>query len=275
MNDLIDAHLDWMAREGYSSTSIEDRRQVLTCLNRRLRHGLDDTDSDEITAYLTNPNWSRWTAHTYRAHLSGFYSWGVAEGELIGDPMTAVPKMPNGSRRPKPITPLELAQALQRSGEPYRTGIMLAVGAGLRSSEMAACRREDVTEEFVHVRRGKGGKERWVETCAALWEHVREKPSGLLLRRPYGRPVTGAWLSSHQRRHWVSIGLPQIHWHRLRHTFCTAMLQAGHDALVLRDLMGHASVATTQIYALPAAEQRRNAVAAVDALIRNSAPAGV
>jgi hypothetical protein len=46
------------------------------------------------------------------------------------------------------------------------------------------------------------------------------------------------------------------------------MLQAGHDALVLRDLMGHASVATTQGYAQPLAVQRRNAVAAVDALIR-------
>jgi len=268
MTRLICAHLTWMAEQNYSPTSVKDRARALACAHRRLPRGLDDTDSDEITHYLANPDWSPWTAHTYRAHLAGFYPWAVAAGEVTADPMVAVPRLPNGARRPKPITALELGQALARSGEPYLTAILLAVGAGLRASEMAACRREDVTEEFVHVRRGKGGKERFVETCAALWEHVRNFPPGLLLHRPYGRPVTGVWLSSHQREHWVRVGLPQIHWHRLRHTFCTTMLQAGHDALVLRDLMGHASVATTQIYAQPAAEQRRSAVAAVDNLIR-------
>lgn len=270
MNDLILEHLAWMATQHYSPTSIADRRRALACADRRLPRGLDDTDSDEITAYLDNPEWSPWTAHTYRAHLAVFYAERAAAGAVSADPMVAVPVLPAGSREPRPITALEVAQALARSPEPYLTAILLALGAGLRASEMAACKREDVTEEYVHVRRGKGGKERWVETCQALWEHVRAKPPGLLLRRPYGRPVTGAWLSSHQREHWVRVGLPQIHWHRLRHTFCTTMLQAGHDALVLRDLMGHASVATTQIYAQPAAEQRRRAVGAVDDLIRRT-----
>jgi len=57
----------------------------------------------------------------------------------------------------------------------------------------------------------------------------------------------------------------------LRHTFCSAMLAAGHDALILRDLMGHASVVTTQGYAHVTSTQRRRAVASIDALLREAA----
>lgn len=274
MSDLIDAHLAWMAGQRYAPNTIRDRQRVLTHAQAHLPRGLDDVYPQEIADYLDGDEWATWTRYTYRSHLAGFYHHMDVEGFLTGDPMPLVPKVPRGTCRPKPVSLTELRLALQRSEEPFRTAILLAVGAGLRASEIAACKREDVSADFVHVRRGKGGKERFVETCAALWEHVCNRPPGLLIRRKYGRPVTGAWLSSRQREHWASIGLPQLHWHRFRHTFCTTMLRAGHDALVLRDLMGHASVLTTQGYAEPLAEQRRNAVSAVDALIRKAAPAG-
>jgi integrase len=177
-------------------------------------------------------------------------------------------------RRPEPVTPAELATALRATGEPWLTTIMLGVGAGLRASEMAAIRREDITEEYVHVRCGKGGKERFVDTCGALWAFVQDRPAGFLVRRPDGRPVTGAWLSSKQSLHWRSIGLPGWHLHRLRHTFCTTMWQAGNDPLVVRDLMGHASVATTQGYAQAARGAYRQAVATIDALLREHQPDG-
>jgi len=67
------------------------------------------------------------------------------------------------------------------------------------------------------------------------------------------------------------IGLAHLHLHMLRHTFCSAMLAAGHDALILRDLMGHASVVTTQGYAHVTSTQRRRAVASIDALLREAA----
>lgn len=267
MSDLIEAHLAWMEDERYSQNTINDRRKLLKLADRRLPQGLFDVTDLEVEEFLANPNWSRWTAHTYYGHLAGAYRWWYSEGLMSADPIADIPIPPGGLCRPKPINAEELAEALKRSPEPWYTCILLGIGAGLRASEMAQIRREDITAEFVHVRNGKGGRERFVDTCDSLWAALRDRPSGLLVRRRYGKPVTTTYLSSGQRRHWCSIGLPQIHLHRLRHAFCTWMLQAGHDSLVIRDLMGHVSVLTTQGYAQPAAAQRRAAVGALDRVL--------
>lgn len=267
MNDIVQAHIDWMAEQSYSSKTIADRRRVLVHADAHLPRGIDDVYPVEIRTYVRKRDWSVWTAHTYHCHLSRFYRQAFEAGLMSADPMAGMKPPPCGRCRPKPVSPAELHQALDRSDDPFHTAIMLAVGAGLRASEIADIRRQDVTEEYVHVRRGKGGKERYVDTCTVLWDYLKDRPLGPLLRRCYGCPVTGHWLSSVQHAHFAAIGLPQLHWHRFRHTFCTVMLQAGNDALVLRDLMGHESVVTTQGYAETAASQRRLALTAVDHLL--------
>lgn len=275
MCEVVDAHLEWMRdpKQGFADTTIRDRRKVLAHLDRLLPRGCCDVYADELDAFLGSPEWLPWTAHTYDAHLRGFYRWAAEYQWLSLDPMVEVPRRPAGVCRPKPITPADLKTVFDRSPEPWYGAAMLAVGAGLRASEIAATERRDITPEYVHVRCGKGGKERYVDTCASLWAYVAQLPPGPIVRRPYGRVVTGPYLSSQQRAHWVAIGLPHVHLHRLRHTFCTAMFQAGHQALVIRELMGHESLTTTQGYALPAQGQRRQAVAAIDALLAG-APAG-
>jgi integrase/recombinase XerC len=268
MTQSIAAHLEWMRGEHYGENSIHDRGKCLRLAARHLPRGLYDVWPREISAFLHRPGLSAWTSHTYYGHLAGFYRWLHELGEITYDPTEDVPTPTGGQARPKPVAPDELRHALARSSDMWRTAIILAVGAGLRASEIAELERRDVTREHVHVRHGKGGRERYIETCDTVWTWVRDRPAGALVRRPYGRgDVTGKYLSCAQRRHWCSIGLPHWHLHRLRHTFCTAMLAAGHDALVLRELMGHASVVTTQGYALVTSDQRRNAVGAIDALI--------
>lgn len=272
MSDIIEAHLTWMEVERYSPSSIRDRRKVLARADKALPNGLFDVTDHDIAVYLSNPNWSRWTAHTYYGHLTGAYRWWYAEGWMSADPTATIPIPPGGICRPKPVPPAELRLVLELSPEPWYTCVVLGIGGGLRAGELATIRREDITPEFIHIRNGKGGRERYVDTCASVWEFVRHRPNGLLVRRRYGKSVTGHWLSSAQRRHWCSIGLPGMHLHRLRHTFCTAMLQAGHDSMVIRDLMGHVSVSTTEGYAQPAAAQRRAAVAALDVLLGGNLP---
>lgn len=272
MCETVDAHLQWMQVERYARTTIRDRRKVLSHLDRQLPRGCCDVYADELEAFLATPTWARWTAHTYYGHLAGFYRWAYAEQWLSADPTAELAPPPSGICRPKPLTTDEISMVFQRSPEPWYGAAILAIGAGLRVSEIAVLHRRDVTPEYVHVRNGKGGRERFVDTAGCLWAYVAQLPPGPIVRRPYGRVVTGPYLSSQQRAHWLSIGLPQVHLHRLRHTFCTAMWQAGGDPLVIRDLMGHASVVTTQGYALPAATQRRRAVAAIDALLEDHRP---
>jgi len=283
VNAVINAHLEWMEDEHpdrrprrYSQRSIHDRAGCLDRADRALPRGLCDVYPTEIRDYLSNPEWSEWTRHTYDGHLRGFYAWGTAAGWLTCDPMVGLAAQPSGQFLPRPLTAQELRLALQLSEDPWYTCIILGVGAGLRASEMAALVREDITDEYVLVRRGKGGRGRVVPTCNSVWSHLRDRPGGPVLRRSRGRPVTGSWLSACQHRHWSGIGLPQIHLHRLRHTFCSIMYDAGHDPLVLRDLMGHASVVTTQGYALVSGRKRLQALAAVDELLASlGAPASL
>jgi integrase/recombinase XerC len=278
MSDIIEAHLEYLEREQKAKTTLNERRIFLKCAHRELPHGLDggrvgvyDTD---ITAFLANPDWARSTARTYFVYFRQFYRWAVNEGWMSSD-ITAGMKAPSlGRFRPKPVALAELLIALRLSPEPWFSCIMLGIGAGLRASELATIRREDITPEFVHVRHGKGDKERWVDTSYALWDFVCERPSGLLVRDANGAAVTGKWLSGRQQRHWRSIGLPHWHLHRLRHTFCTTAWRSNADPLAVRDLMGHVSIATTQLYVEPEPSERRRALSAIDALLREHQPVG-
>jgi site-specific recombinase XerD len=131
-----------------------------------------------------------------------------------------------------------------------RTLVELVYSAGLRSAEAVGLDLADVDfeQELVHVRRGKGGKERVVPLGeeAALWlaRYLRD-----------GRPALakGAndalFLSARGRRLDTST-LRRIvpHPHRLRHAFATHLLDGGADLRTIQELLGHSSLSTTQIY---------------------------
>jgi len=128
--------------------------------------------------------------------------------------------------------------------------VELVYSAGLRSAEAVGLDLGDVDfeQELVHIRRGKGGKERVVplgeEAAAWLARYLRE-----------GRPslTTGAndgfFLSSRGRRLDTST-LRRIvpNPHRLRHAFATHLLEGGADLRTIQELLGHSSLSTTQMY---------------------------
>ena len=268
MSDIVVAHLEWMKGERYAQRSMDERQKLLQSVERKLPNGLDEVCTTDLETFEDTAGWSAWTRHTYHSHLAGFFRWAAAEEWMSCDPTIGMKAPPCGQSKPKPITQAEIRIILTQSDDPWLAASMLGIFAGLRSSEMADLRREDVTEEYVHVRHGKGDKERYVDTSAVLWRFVKDRPAGPLVRRSYGRGgVTGRWLSSHQQKHWKSIGLPHVHLHRLRHTFCSQMLAAGHDALILRDMMGHSSVLTTQGYAEVPKGLRRRAIDSLDGLM--------
>ena len=131
-----------------------------------------------------------------------------------------------------------------------RALVELVYSAGLRSAETVGLDLGDVDfeQELVHVRRGKGGKERVVPLGeeAALWlaRYLRE-----------ARPALAAgaddalFLSTRGRRLDTST-LRRIvpHPHRLRHAFATHLLDGGADLRTIQELLGHSSLSTTQVY---------------------------
>ncbi|HKX48649.1 MAG TPA: tyrosine-type recombinase/integrase [Gaiellaceae bacterium] len=130
-----------------------------------------------------------------------------------------------------------------------RALLELLYSAGLRSAEAVSLDRGDVDfeREVVHVR-GKGGKERVVplgeEAAAQLARYLQ-----------LGRPALAAgtndaiFLSVRGRRLDTSTVRRLLrHPHRLRHAFATHLLEGGADLRVIQELLGHASLSTTQIY---------------------------
>jgi integrase/recombinase XerC len=112
---------------------------------------------------------------------------------------------------------------------------------------MAALLCSDVTRERVHVRRGKGGRARFIPTHPAIWDYVAGRTGPVLLDAE-GRPYTPERLTGSQGLHWKRIGMPEIHLHRFRHWFGTTLVDNGVGIDVVCELMGHRSVATTQGY---------------------------
>jgi site-specific recombinase XerD len=172
-----------------------------------------------------------------------------------------VPDAPLAPRRPQrlPDAPKSaevdaVLDGIGRSGDPLalrnRALLELVYSAGLRSAEAVGLDLGDVDfeQERVHVRRGKGAKERVVPLGeeAGHWvaRYLREARPALA-----GGGERALFLSARGRRLDTST-LRRLapHPHRLRHAFATHLLEGGADLRTIQELLGHASLSTTQVY---------------------------
>jgi integrase/recombinase XerD len=131
-----------------------------------------------------------------------------------------------------------------------RALVELVYSAGLRSAEAVGLDLADVDfeQELVHVRRGKGGKERVVPLGeeAAFWvaRYLRDARPSL------ARGAEDALFVSARGRRLDTSTLRRLapHPHRLRHAFATHLLEGGADLRTIQELLGHSSLSTTQVY---------------------------
>lgn len=199
--------------------------------------------------------------------LKGFISFARAQA---GEPDTAPPRM-RGPRikkgLPRPVTPddaVNLAVAVaEDAGEEWigardRAVLLLLYGAGLRIAEALSLTGTDVPLSEVLVVTGKGGKQRAVPLLPIVrdavadyiakcpWPPERGEP---LFRGARGGPLSQGMIQKAMARARVALGLPPSATpHALRHSFATHLLGAGADLRSLQELLGHASLGSTQIY---------------------------
>jgi site-specific recombinase XerD len=131
-----------------------------------------------------------------------------------------------------------------------RALVELVYSAGLRSAEAVGLDLGDVDfeQELIHIRKGKGGKERVVPLGeeAALWvgRYLRQA------RPELARGANDALFVSARGRRLDTSTLRRVipHPHRLRHAFATHLLEGGADLRTIQELLGHSSLSTTQVY---------------------------
>ena len=204
------------------------------------------------------------------AALKGFYRFAFGEGLIETDVATHL-DLPRQSRRlPDTLDVGEvdrLLEAASAGGVRDRALLELLYAAGLRVSEAIGLDREDVSLDGAFVRViGKGDKERLVPIGEVSIDHLTswlEGPRDELVARNHVEPVRGGplFLGDRGRRlarqqAWAAVtgaaeraGLGgKVSPHTLRHSFATHLLEGGADLRVVQELLGHASISTTQLY---------------------------
>jgi len=166
-----------------------------------------------------------------------------------------------GHRVPRVLSPEEVGQLIDAASNLQARAILMTLySTGVRRSELVRLRVEDIDSKrmIVHIRQGKGGKDRDVPLCAKLLETLREywrwrKPKTWLFPQIGSRGKSGhitahtVWYAcAEAARH---AGLKKrVAPHLLRHSFATHLLENGADLPTIQVLLGHADLETTSVY---------------------------
>lgn len=197
-----------------------------------------------------------------------YYRFLAGEGELRDDPSDRLETPTRGRTLPDTLSALECARLMEsqlpadRMAWRDRVLVELLYGAGLRVSEAVGLSVQDVMLEEHLVRVfGKGGKQRLVpiggKVAGAVAIYLRQyRPDldrgvskGRLIVNARGGPLSrvGAWQVVKKSAELAGI-TKRVTPHTLRHSFATHLLEGGADLRAVQEMLGHADLATTQIY---------------------------
>ncbi|MGH3364182.1 MAG: site-specific tyrosine recombinase XerD [Nocardioidaceae bacterium] len=215
--------------------------------------------------------------------VRGFHKFAVREGLATNDPAAAVRPPASAKRLPKALPLADIEAILKAAGSPgtslaLRDRALLEVlyGTGARISEAVGLDLDDLDlEEGAVLLRGKGGKERMVP----VGSYARQAVDAYVVRgRPdlsgVGRGTAALFLNARGGRlsrqsAWAVLAkaaeragvTAEVSPHTLRHSFATHLLDGGADVRVVQELLGHASVTTTQVYTLVTVDSLREVYA--------------
>jgi len=261
--------------EGASPRTIEAyRRDVIRCAVHLREQGI--TSAREITPsalreFVYHLKDLGLAGSSIRRNISALRTWFrvmLAEGLVLTDPTERLDAPQRWRTLPEVLSVDEVTRLLaapqldERLAFRDRAMLELAYGAGLRVSEWIGLAVKDVLLEDGLVRVfGKGSKERLVpigrSAIGAVAVYLRElrpllergQGRGILFLNGQGRPLTrmGAWKIL--RKYVTQAGIEKaVSPHTLRHSFATHLLEGGADLRAVQEMLGHADIATTQIY---------------------------
>ena len=274
---LLRQFVEYLASEcGLAKNTIEAYRRDV----RGFVDMLDDQDicqasqmnMDRVRSYLVQLSERKLALSSITRHLVSvkmFLRYLHMTG-LLADDVCALMETPRKwSRLPNTLRPNQVDSLLgaPQPGEPFyardRAILELLYATGMRVSELASLRLGDLNLDVGYLRCiGKGGRERIVPIGSQAIDALREYIRGLraVLTESAGR-VDAVFISRTGRpmdrtniwrlvnRYAGIAGIPgRIGPHTLRHCFATHLLEGGADLRIVQELLGHASVVTTQIY---------------------------
>ena len=262
--------------------TVEAYRRDLTALTDFLGHKPSQATAEELERYVAELRARGLAATTIARRMAAvrsFFRHQVLIGAQEENPAADVGLPRRARRLPRTLSPGEAERLVEAANGTAprdlrdRALVELLYGAGLRVSEAVGLERNGVDLEERLVRSiGKGGKERIVPLGRSAADALRRY---LSRGRPYldkrhrpelflnakGGPLTRAGAFLILRRLAAKAGLEpaRIHPHLLRHSFATHLLEGGADLRSVQEMLGHADLATTELYTHVTDRRRREA----------------
>ncbi|MFB9140997.1 tyrosine recombinase XerC [Maritalea porphyrae] len=252
-----------------------DVEQMLTFFTSHLGEPVSHKHLQELTpsdwrAFMATRRQNGAGNATMARSLSGiksFFSFLEKEGHATADSLAAIKAPKKKQTLPKALPAIDAKKLIDQGGtlddEPWVAArdvavLALCYGAGLRISEALALTKNDLKEQNGLRILGKGGKTRMVPILAAINDAINEYKrlcpfnpgdNDPIFRGVRGGPLNPRLIQLKMQKLRSAFGLPNSATpHALRHSFATHLLAGGGDLRAIQELLGHASLSTTQIY---------------------------
>lgn len=226
---------------------------------------------DHVEAFLDR-TLSQNTKAAYYNRLNTWFEFLIDDGVQTVNPLTRRSGRPRPRPgKPRPLTDLEVEVVMETSPDRLKPKLVLAGQQGLRVSEVVAVSGQAFRSGRLRVT-GKGDKVRELPIHPDVQALRREMPDiGWWFPSPSrpGRHIRPEHVTTDVGVHFTNCGIDGSI-HRLRHTFATRLLEAGVDIRIVQELLGHESLATTQIYTLVSRRQMDTAVALLPSIVPRS-----
>jgi len=273
--------LDELERRNYSAATIRSYIRTVEDLARYFQRPPDQLEPEHIRAYQAHLFRERkLAANTVAQRVAALRFFYIRTlGREWNPDRTPYPKRPR--RLPDILSREEVARLIDAAPTPfYRMIVMTLYATGVRRAELTQLRIEDIDSArmVVHVRGGKGRKDRDVmlseQLLVNLREHVRRlrrRPEQWLF--PGGKqhtsddPITSnvPWLACSQAAQRAGLA-KRVHPHLLRHCFATHLLEDGADLRTIQMLLGHRDLEETARYLHLSAKRLADLASPLDAL---------
>ena len=274
-NAWLDAFVQYSAGECHLAANTvaayrRDLRRFVNWLDGRSIPGLSIRDLADYTTWLYKHRLAPATIARHLVSLKVFFRYLQLEGVLEDNLAELLGSQKLWERMPKVLSPQQVNRLFEspQPGDPFwrrdRALLELLYATGCRASEISNLELRDTHLEDGFCRcRGKGDKERLVplggRAIAAVrfyLQHERAKLAGRVSSDPpwtllsyRGRRLRRERIWELLKRYALRAGVPaSVSPHTLRHSFATHMLTGGADLRQVQEMLGHASIATTQIY---------------------------
>jgi integrase/recombinase XerD len=276
VNNLIDEYLNFLAVEkGVSHLTIEayshDLNRFVGLVQSHRIQNVADVTSDEIISYLEQVRKDGLNVRSVNRSLAavrGFFKYLLREKKIGANPVANIGLAKVWARLPDTLSKEEMNMLLAQPGAKNPGAIRdtammeLMYATGIRVSEMITLTMNSINWQVGYlVVMGKGGKERIVPIGRSAYnclceyvdharpKFIKDRTTNVLFLNRSGEGLTRQGFWKIVRRHTLRAGLnKKVHPHTFRHSFASHLLEGGADLRSVQIMLGHADIATTQIY---------------------------